>query len=58
MHLFGRNRDHDYYFELLVTEEQDAQSVPTHLKNTRSLERNETPRYLGPQAVVRVTVPP
>ena len=27
MHLFGRNRHHDYYFELLVTEEQDAQSV-------------------------------
>ena len=29
MHLFGRNRDHDYYFELLVIEERDTQSV-TH----------------------------
>ena len=27
MHLFGRTRDHDYYFELLPQEEQNAQSV-------------------------------
>src|SRR5580692_2711611 len=27
MHLFGRNRDHDYYFELLREEEQDTQSI-------------------------------
>ena len=27
MHLFGRNRDHDYYFGLLSEEEQDAQSA-------------------------------
>ncbi len=27
MHLFGRNPDHDYYFELLDQEEQDAQSI-------------------------------
>ena len=28
MHLFGRNRDHDYYFELLfLEEERDAQSI-------------------------------
>ena len=27
MHLFGRNRDHDYYFGLLSEEEQDAQSI-------------------------------
>jgi len=24
MHLFGRTRDHDYYFELLPQEEQNA----------------------------------
>jgi hypothetical protein len=28
MHLFGRNSDHDYYFELLfLKEERDAQSI-------------------------------
>jgi hypothetical protein len=27
MHLFGRNRDHDYYFGLLTEEERDAQSI-------------------------------
>ena len=27
MHLFGHTCDHDYYFELLSEEEQDAQSV-------------------------------
>jgi hypothetical protein len=27
MHLFGHNCDHDYYFELLVAEEWDAQSI-------------------------------
>src|SRR5579872_7504494 len=27
MHLFGRNRDHDYYFGLLSEEEPDAQSA-------------------------------
>jgi hypothetical protein len=27
MHLFGRNLDHDYYFELLREEERDAQSI-------------------------------
>jgi hypothetical protein len=27
MHLFGHNRDHDYYFRLLREEERDAQSI-------------------------------
>ena len=27
MHLFGHNRDHDYYFRLLGEEERDAQSI-------------------------------
>src|SRR5215471_3693218 len=27
MHLFGHNRDHDYYFELLFAEEWNAQSI-------------------------------
>ena len=27
MHLFGLNRDHDYYFELLSEQEQDTQSI-------------------------------
>jgi len=27
MHLFGRMRDHDYYFELLFAEERNAQSI-------------------------------
>jgi hypothetical protein len=27
MHLFGRNRDHDYYFGLLTEEERNAQSI-------------------------------
>ena len=34
MHLFGRNRDHDYYFELLVTEKRD-----THCAGTIRLQR-------------------
>ena len=28
MHLFGRIRDHDYYFRLLREEERDAQLFP------------------------------
>jgi hypothetical protein len=27
MHLFGRNRDHDYYFELPRKGERDTQSI-------------------------------
>jgi hypothetical protein len=27
VHLFGRNRDHDYYFKLLREEKRDAQSI-------------------------------
>ena len=27
MHLFGRNLDHDYYFELLGEEERASQSI-------------------------------
>src|SRR5580693_9336555 len=43
MHLFGRNGDHDYYFELLVIEEQDAQSITrcstTHHRDFRVVPR-------------------
>jgi len=43
MHLFGRNRDHDYYFELLAEEEQDAQSISrcsiTHHRDVRAVPR-------------------
>src|SRR5580693_2382249 len=43
MHLFGRNRDHDYYFELLSEEEQDAQSITrcstAHHRDVRAVPR-------------------
>src|SRR5271167_549890 len=43
MHLFGRNRDHDYYFGLLSEEEQDAQSISrcstAHHRDVRAVPR-------------------
>ena len=43
MHLFGRNRDHDYYFGLLREEEQDAQSITrcstAHHRDVRAVPR-------------------
>ncbi len=43
MHLFGLNRDHDYYFELPVEEERDAQSITrcstSHHRDVRAVPR-------------------
>ncbi len=43
MHLFGHNRDHDYYFRLLREEERDAQSITrclcTHHRLFRAVPR-------------------
>src|SRR5580658_9681713 len=43
MHLFGRNRDHDYYFELPCEGERDTQSITrcstTHHRDFRVVPR-------------------
>src|SRR5215467_10062799 len=56
MHLFGRKRDHDYYFELLFAEERNAQSI-TRCSTSHHRDFRAVPRTNRTSSIARSPIP-